>query len=55
MKPTIEKKVIAQVRFYETLYVVRDKNGEVIFTGSQETAKRIQRLLSSSIKREKRK
>lgn len=56
MKPTIEKKIIAQVRFYETLYVVRDHRGEPIFTGSEETAKRIQKILIQTVpKKEKRK
>jgi hypothetical protein len=54
MKPkkyTLEKKLIAQVRFYETLYKIRDDKGETIFTGSEETAKKILRLLKSEGKR----
>lgn len=51
MKPkahkfTVEKKLIAQVRYYETLYLVRDEKGERIFTGSEAMAKRVLRLLN---------
>lgn len=46
-KFTIEKKMIAQVRFYETLYKIRDEKGEAIYTGSEEAAKKILRILNS--------
>lgn len=45
---TLERKIIGQVRFYETLYLVRDNDGERIYTGSEESAKRIQKLLNAS-------
>lgn len=45
---TLEKKLYAQVRFYETLYLVKDAKGERIYTGSEETAKRIQRILNAT-------
>lgn len=53
MKPkfTIEKKLIAQVRFYETLYLVRDNRGERIYTGSEETARKILKVLNAQAKR----
>jgi hypothetical protein len=55
-KYLIEKKLIAQVRFYEELYVIKDEKGETIFTGREETAKKIQKLLEQqAIRREKRK
>ncbi len=44
-KFVIEKKMIAQIRFYETLYVIKDNRGETIFTGSEEMAKRLIRML----------
>lgn len=55
MKPkktyTVEKKMIAQVRFFEVLYKIRDDRGETIFTGSEEMAKKIMRLLKQEGKR----
>lgn len=53
MKPKfrLEKKLIAQVRFYETLYLVRDDRGERIYTGSEETARRILKALNAQGKR----
>lgn len=53
MKPkfTLEKKLIAQVRFYETLYLVRDDRGERIYTGSEETARKILKVLNAQGKR----
>lgn len=46
-KFTLEKKMIAQVRYYEKLYLVRDERGERIYTGSEETAKKILRMLNT--------
>ncbi len=43
---TIEKKLIAAVRYYETLYLIHDDKGERIYTGSEESAKRILALLN---------
>ena len=48
---TIEKKFIAQVKFYEVLFQVRDSNGELIFTGSEETAKKIQKALARKVRK----
>jgi hypothetical protein len=45
---TIEKKLFAQVRFYETLYLVKDAKGERVYTGSKETARKVQRVLNGS-------
>jgi hypothetical protein len=45
-KYTIEKKMIAQVRCYETLYIIHDERGERIYTGSQEAATRIAAVLN---------
>lgn len=42
----VEKKFVAQIRFYEELYAVRDKNGETIFTGTPEMARKILKLLN---------
>lgn len=49
MKPkfTIEKKLIAQVRFYEELFKIYDQNGEQIFTGSERMAKKILKMLNN--------
>lgn len=47
MRFTLEKKMVAQVRYYETLYVIRDGQGERVYTGTDEkTAHHIQRLLN---------
>jgi len=45
VKPRIEKKLIAQVRYYEELHVVTDSRGERIYTGNKATAEKILRLL----------
>lgn len=45
---TIEKKLFAQVRFYETLYLVKDAKGERVYTGSEEMARKIHRVLNDS-------
>lgn len=41
----LEKKIYAQVRYYETLFKIKDQSGEVIFTGSEEMAKRLIKIL----------
>ncbi len=41
----LEKKMIAQVRYYEILHVIRDEKGETIFTGSEELAKKLIKIL----------
>lgn len=45
-KFVVEKRLIAQVRFFEELHVIRDERGETIFTGSPALAKRILKLLN---------
>jgi hypothetical protein len=58
MKPArfkMERKLIAQVRYYEELYVITDLNGEKIFVGNPETAKKYLKILNAGIKRSKRK
>ncbi len=42
---SLEKKMIAQVRYYETLYAIRDEKGETIFTGSEELANKLLKIL----------
>lgn len=42
---SVEKKLIAQVRFYEELYAIRDEKGETIFTGTKAMADKILKLL----------
>lgn len=51
---TIEKKMVATVRYYETLYLVRDVKGERVFTGSEALATRIARLLNGDRARKRR-
>jgi len=46
-KFTIEKKMYAQVRYFETLYKIKDADGEVIFTGSEEMAKKLLKILGT--------
>lgn len=50
---TLEKKLVATVRYYETLYLVHDSKGERIYTGSEETAKRILAALNGGRARPK--
>ncbi len=45
-KVTIEKVLHASVRYYETLYLVRDGKGERVYTGSEAVAKRVARSLA---------
>ena len=48
----IEKKTIVQMRWFETLYVIKDENNETIFTGNEELANRILKMLrAQSLKR----
>lgn len=41
----IEQKTFVKVRYYETLHCIQDEYGETIFTGSEETAKRLLAIL----------
>lgn len=41
----LEKMIYVQFRYYETMYKIKDQNGEVIFTGSEEMAKKLTRVL----------
>jgi hypothetical protein len=52
-KATIEETIVASVRYYEALYMVRDKDGDAIYTGSREKAERIVKLLNNRGKRKK--
>lgn len=45
-----ERKMHAQLRFFEVLHIVKDANGEVIFTGSKIMADRILRMLNRDTK-----
>lgn len=42
----VEKTMIAQVKYYETLHVIKDEKGQTIFTGNEELAQRILKLLN---------
>jgi len=44
---TVEKKTVVQIRYYETMYLIHDGNGERIFAGSEESAKRVLKLLNA--------
>jgi hypothetical protein len=46
----LEKKVFAQVRFFEELTLIKDDHGEVLFTGSAEMAEKILKLLNKDRK-----
>jgi hypothetical protein len=50
----IEKKLIAQVRFYEELHCIRDQNGETIFAGTPEMAQKILKMLNAQKRKAKR-
>lgn len=54
-KLKIEKVVVAKVVYYETLHVIRDERGEQIFVGSEETAKRVAKLLKKQRPKRKKK
>ncbi len=49
-KFTLETKLVASVKFYEELHVIRDSKGEMIFTGSPELARKILKLLKGARK-----
>jgi hypothetical protein len=54
----LTKTVVAQVRYFETLYIIEDEKGERLFVGSEETGKRLLKLLKKQrpkVKRRKRK
>jgi hypothetical protein len=47
-KFTMEKKLVVQVRYYEHLFIIRDGEGERVFTGSDEKiARRVKAVLES--------
>lgn len=47
-KFTIEKKMVAQVRYYERLFIIRDEDGERVYTGADEKkARQILAVLTS--------
>ena len=44
---SMERKMVVQVRYYDYLYVIRDKSGERVYTGPDEkTAKLILKALN---------
>ena len=49
-KFSVEKKFVAQVRFYEELHVIKDGLGEVLFIGTEEMTKRILKALKAGRK-----
>jgi len=57
MKPRfqMERKLIAQVRYYEELFVITDINGEKIFVGNKATADKYLKILNASLKKGKKK
>lgn len=48
---TIEKKLVAQVKYYETFFMIRDERGHMIFTGDEASATRILKLLEADAKK----
>lgn len=47
-KFTIEKKLVVQVRYYENMFIIRDGEGERVFTGSNEKeARKIKAILTA--------
>lgn len=52
-KYTQERKLIAQVRFYEELHVIKDENGETIFTGNKALADKLLKILKREAARGK--
>lgn len=52
---SLEKKLIAQVKYYEELFVITDLNGEKIFVGNEETAKKYLKILNAGLKKGKKK
>lgn len=52
----LEKKMVVRIRYYENLYVIRDTQGERVYTGTDEkTAKTVLGLLNGYYARKKRK
>ena len=43
----LEKKFVAQVKFYEVLFKITDDKGEAIYVGSEESAKKVLRALNA--------
>lgn len=43
---TVQRVLVGQVKYFEALHVIRSAAGEVLFTGSEETAKKVLRLLN---------
>lgn len=53
---TLEKKLVVQVRYYEHLYMVSDKHGTRVYTGTDEKlAKTVLGILNGDAARQKRK
>lgn len=48
---TVEKTFVAQVKYYETLHVIRDENGQAVYTGTEEMAAKVLRLLKADRKK----
>lgn len=44
---TLHETMVASVRYYETLYMVRDKDGTAIYCGNQSKAKAIVKILNA--------
>lgn len=47
----LTKLTVARVQYYETLHVIEDGKGERIFIGSEETAKRVLKLLKQQARK----
>lgn len=45
-----EKKVYAQLRFFEELHIIKDAQGEILFTGNAVAAQKILKLLNQDRK-----
>jgi hypothetical protein len=37
---SLEKKMVVQVRYYETMYLIHDRHGERVFAGTEEKTAR---------------
>lgn len=46
-KYSIDTKIIAQVKYFETLHVIKDDKGETLFTGSEIFAKKLLKILNA--------
>jgi hypothetical protein len=52
----LSKKLVAVVRYYETMYMISDQQGERIYTGNDEkTANAVLRILNGRAVRERKK